>query len=108
MRGIAIMPRMYGAGSRGFYETRFQTPLRESAEKQQAEFLERNPRPSDGAEEWFGQATDANEYQDRYDAWNERMDKGAKYTDPPRYVERPSMLEPGGPADDDLDMNVPE
>ena len=89
---------MYGASSRGFYETRFQTPLRESAEKQQAEFLEANARPSDGAEEWYGQAVDANEYDTKMEAWREKLDSGKKvnWDDAPRYVARPGMLEPGG------------
>ena len=104
------MGRMYAAGSRGFYETRFQTPLREAAEKEQAEFLAANARPSDGAREWFGDAVDSNEYEARMDDWNERVDAGEKvdWKNMPRYVARPSMLEPGG-DDDGLDvMDMPE
>lgn len=78
--------------------SRFSDALYDRADRMQADFLASNARGSDGGAEWLGQQVEHNEYDERMAAWNERVDRGEKvdWADAPRWVERPSVLEPGG------------
>ena len=78
--------------------------MTELSDQMQAEFLERNERPTDGAEEWFQQADEHNRYEERMAEWREKNDAGELgpegWKDMPRYRAAPSVLEPGTALDD--------
>lgn len=82
--------RMRGAASQ---------PVYREADRLQAQWLDANESPSDGAAEWFDQQDTFNRYDERMDAWREANERGAKgggYEDMPQWRARPSVLEPGG------------